>query len=206
MIFVASSIVPPLDKYLNSNKYRGCKIGTSWYSEDMEGSFGNTEKVEGPHGADNVQTRRRGLVAGLRSGDYAQTRGVLHQVTGAGDRQIGFCCLGVACEVAIAQGLELLRSTYADCMHYDGRGKTLPPAATRWFHFDDENPYLRIPDEVADEVTNKRFQEERVRPRTLWSASDLNDLYKFTLAQIADCFEYTYLPQDWEQTRAARRS
>jgi hypothetical protein len=56
-------------------------------------------------------------VAALRSGEYEQTRGALQvkRSTGEGVPD-GFCCLGVLCELAVTDGLEVEVSD----LHYPG--------------------------------------------------------------------------------------
>ena len=66
-------------------------------------------------------------VRALRSGKYKQGRGVLH---GAGDK---FCCLGVACNLALESGLKL--ETFTDLAggtSYDGAGCYLPDKVRKW--------------------------------------------------------------------------
>ena len=119
------------------------------------------------------------------------------------------CCLGVACEVAIANRLDVVRTKRTGLYWYsgsDGSGSssTLPAVVVNWYGFDDDNPYLKVPDEVANEIDNEKFREEYSSDHPLHAAAELNDEYKFTFAQIADCFEATFLPDDWEVTCASR--
>lgn len=133
-----------------------------------------------------IKERVRLLVDALRSGEYRQG-------TGALQRGGKFCCLGVACEVALKNGLIVLRDPGDDD---DGNGVEyscptdgdipdssqgeLPRGVVEWFGFDSVDPSLMIPFEHthnADEML----------------ASELNDTYLFDFEQIAQCFEYTYL-------------
>lgn len=157
---------------------------------------------------EELQARRRALVRALRSGQYSQAHRTL-QVIDPERGPEGFCCLGVACEVAIAEGLELTRSKDGSVMRYtgswDSSTNVLPHDAVTWYGFADENPYLKVPDEVAADIDNDEFRfEHDSREQTHFAAAELNDDYGFTLTQIGDCFEYTYLPEDWEVTRAQR--
>lgn len=68
----------------------------------------------------------------LRSGKYEQGFGALN-------RNGKFCCLGVLCEVAIAEGIKLEvgnRSHPSDdateFVYYDGRNAALPIAVREW--------------------------------------------------------------------------
>jgi len=49
----------------------------------------------------------------LLSGDYPQTRGTLHRIHASPINDAGFCCLGVLCELAVADGkLERFGANY----------------------------------------------------------------------------------------------
>ena len=69
-------------------------------------------------------------VAALRSGGYKQGMGALN------DGQGNFCCLGVLCDLAIKEGIQmevtLDASGVTDVLHYDGYSGTLPPAVQHW--------------------------------------------------------------------------
>jgi hypothetical protein len=84
-----------------------------------------------------MNTNAQKWVAALRSGEYAQTRGFLHDSN-------GYCCLGVACDlyqkevggllvrvesVAVGHGDKLVgeHATY-----YDGQHGVLPVAVRDW--------------------------------------------------------------------------
>ncbi len=103
-----------------------------------------------------------------------QTTGHLH----ATSRTIGdsFCCLGIACEVAIANGLEVDVSGYHSMMVYDNSADILPTSVADWYGID-ADPLLDVEDEYAD------------------SASALNDDEGFTFVQIAAAIRNTYLEE-----------
>jgi hypothetical protein len=64
-------------------------------------------------------------VAALRSGDYKQGREVLRD----GDE---FCCLGVACDLAVKAGLPIdVHNEYAVASYNENTG-TLPNIVRRW--------------------------------------------------------------------------
>jgi len=52
-------------------------------------------------------------VAALRSGEYKQIRGTLHN-------NDGYCCLGVLCDLAVKHGVEINVSVEKDGRHYYG--------------------------------------------------------------------------------------
>lgn len=78
-------------------------------------------------------------VAALRSGDYPQSRGHLKD-------DVGFCCLGVACEVAIANGEELdVEQHGTHLSYYDGAAYVLPDKVRRWLGLRDDEGTFRPP-------------------------------------------------------------
>jgi hypothetical protein len=76
-------------------------------------------------------------VDALRSGRYEQTTGRLAN-------QEGYCCLGVACEVAIDSGVKLSRDTVTNgTILYDGNCDGLPYPVSEWLGlFDEYDPVL----------------------------------------------------------------
>jgi hypothetical protein len=137
--------------------------------------------------------RRRALVSALMSGKWLQVRGTLHR------SGVGFCCLGVACEVAIADGLALTASSAVSGVTvYGGESTTrLPFSVQRWYGFDGADPALKVPRRLLDQIGYARVANEWAEDRR-WSASALNDDYQLTLPQIGECFQYTFLREDWE--------
>lgn len=154
-----------------------------------------------------ITQRRRSFIAALRSGQWKQTTGKLCH-TYEGDRS--YCCLGVACEVAIADGLNIHVNIREGRVGYGADGlsgsstTTLPEEARTWFGFAEENPWLKVPAETAAEIDSNLFHSYLRNGRECFTAVELNDEHKLTFLQIADCVEYTFLPEDWEVTRAAR--
>lgn len=68
----------------------------------------------------------------LESGDFQQTRGVLHKIDAKnGD---SFCCLGVACVVAIREGVELPTTPDYEgtAMLYGTNSAATPQAVADW--------------------------------------------------------------------------
>lgn len=128
--------------------------------------------------------RIRLLVDALRSGKYRQGRGRLARYYKA-TKKVKYCCLGVACEVARDNGLEMQRTYDALYNEYnyilsptDRDSSLLPLGVQEWFGFGSSSPYLKVDQ-------NKFFNTE--------SASALNDSRGFSFLQIADAFERTYL-------------
>lgn len=112
------------------------------------------------------------VVAALRSDEYPQCRGVLNN----GE---GFCCLGVATEVAIKNGVEVTKRQFVGggTVSYDLSTDLLPRAVQDWLDIYQGGNVDLLYD--AEEHTAV--------------ASGLNDEEGWTFHQIADAFERTYL-------------
>jgi hypothetical protein len=111
----------------------------------------------------------RKWVKALRSGEYRQGAEALARVEP--DGVLSYCCLGVACEAAIKDGLEL-RSYVSESgqKSFDGCLSYLPVLVQEWLGVDDPNPWLG---------------ECRAAP--------MNDNLRWNFDQIADAIEATYL-------------
>lgn len=116
------------------------------------------------------KARLRLWVEQLRSGTYRQGSNVL-----AGkwplDDEFRYCCLGVACEVAVRHGAEVVVERDKGLKTYDGQQLLLPASVVEWFGLEHNNPYLR-PDYS--------------------SASNLNDNFMLSFNEIADAIEQTF--------------
>lgn len=132
------------------------------------------------------QARVRKLVRALRTTQRKQGEGNLAKQSDDDARRKEFCCLGIACEVAIAAGLELKRKTVTNIhgklfQYGDGdginRGSTtlLPGVVKDWYGFSYIDPEL--------------FDENGL----LCDATTLNDDKKYDFKRIAAAFERTYL-------------
>ncbi len=102
-------------------------------------------------------------VKALRSGKYKQTNGSL------ADSE-GFCCLGVLCEVAIKDKIDLTKVTDTDLktVKYNGNVGCMPIVVMEYS--DMKNVYGRY--------SNKRL-----------SLADLNDTGRYSFKRIADVIE-----------------
>lgn len=122
------------------------------------------------------KARVRKLVETLRTTKKRQGRGLLAT---RGNKTVKYCCLGIACEVAIADGLDLKKRYSANSINYhsgaDSASATLPYSVQKWYGFDQFDPYVYLED------------------GSLSTATDLNDDLKYNFRQIADAFERTYL-------------
>lgn len=70
----------------------------------------------------------------LRSGKYEQTKGHLHVVAKDGESPLGWCCLGVACDLFDkANPGELQRAIFAGFMEsFEGSTSFLPQKVATW--------------------------------------------------------------------------
>ena len=162
--------------------------------------------------------RIRLLVAALRSGQWKQGTGNLCAIppesgpieefdaTAQRIQQEGeLCCLGVACEIAVADGVELERTAdgeisrihYRELATFNGSAEQLPSLVRDWFGLGFRDPLLLVPVQVVAQLPEDHYLHRR-SPSDMHSASTLNDTCLLTFAEIADCFEYTYLRQDWD--------
>lgn len=122
------------------------------------------------------------LVTALRSGDYEQGQGMLHHVP-----DNTWCCLGVACDIARKNGLEIETAIFSGSERFGNTGSDLPPKVRDWYGFTTSNPDLKL--------AGGQFA----------TAVRLNDSPRYhgeesTFAGIADAFERTYLqPEEAEQ-------
>lgn len=159
------------------------------------------------------------LVAALRSGKFKQAKGKLNRVTVpgyikdaiengnleedyAGDnaQTVGNCCLGVACEIAVADGI-VDAHVVED---FDGQRVVsygeyeeenfLPYEVADWLGFPDQRDlYFDMSDKVSElddlipSYTKIRIEDNN--GKFFVQASDLNDRYDYTFDMIADLIE-----------------
>lgn len=125
------------------------------------------------------------LVDALESGGYEQTNAKLCKIIG-GERT--FCCLGVACEVAIANGVNISVTDPGSTSHaiaYNGETAYLPEEVRDWYGFEYVDPQLDIVIDPDEDPTEH-----------LSSATKANDKYHKTFGQIAAAFRRTYLQEE----------
>lgn len=116
--------------------------------------------------AEQQKANRDKWVAALRSGEYAQAREVLLARGEDDEAKLSYCCLGVACAVAISEGVE--ESFPHETYDWD---EELPESIRRWLGLKDRSGQLA----------------ERVDDRA--HLIGLNDDAGYTFAQIADVIE-----------------
>lgn len=133
-----------------------------------------------PCNTENMQK----FVDALRSGNYVQGQNALERMDASG--KMTNCCLGVACRVAIANGLalEVIRKEGVGATHFDEETAFLPKRVKDWLGVETGNPVLKAfdPDTMVEGVD-----------LDILTATFLNDTHNYTFSQIADAFERTYL-------------
>lgn len=129
--------------------------------------------------------RTKLLVNGLRSGRFPQISAQLGIAEDTVAFEVGgFCCLGVACEVAIENGLEISKTINADgVISYDGSAEILPESVKAWYGFDDTNPKLC-------EIKYSTGEINEI------DATEANDEKSWDFQQIALAFEQWYVYED----------
>lgn len=136
------------------------------------------------------------LVAALRSGEFEQTTSYLKRYASFNGPEeeptARHCCLGVACEVAIANGLDIserqIRNSSGGAS-FGFSSTTLPFEVMRWYGFADRDPALLL------DPPKKWWKIWRRKP-TLGKATGANDFLRWNFSQIADAFEWTYLKKN----------
>lgn len=137
----------------------------------------------------NADVKAKWLAA-LRSGEYEQAQGYLGRtVTNEnGEQVMGYCCLGVLCQVAVAEGVilppETIGDERGDMLAYGSDEVDLPVAVQQWAGLDNADPGVRTPEGARD----AHFYVGSEQPNRTTLAS-LNDADGFTFAQIADVIE-----------------
>ena len=89
---------------------------------------------------------RRAWLEALRSGEFDQGEGVLAYI---GPKGTSYCCLGVACEVAIKHGVEIKKTVDdAGCILYNDYPSCLPNdiAALLGINYDDQDELMELND------------------------------------------------------------
>jgi hypothetical protein len=92
----------------------------------------NPKSLEGkPMVSEIPMERRRSLwIEALRSGDYKQCTGYLQSIRE--EHGIGYCCLGVACEVYIKCGGDLKTEFVHEYVNYGKDNQLLPRKVKEW--------------------------------------------------------------------------
>jgi len=114
-------------------------------------------------------------VDALLSDEYKQGGGALAQSV---NDHIEYCCLGVACEVALANGIELIKAPVTNETHtieYDAEGAVLPHKVQEWLGLS------------SDPIIEDTSFGHPI------SAINANDSRNWTFRQIAEAITAKYL-------------
>jgi len=118
------------------------------------------------------------LVEALRDGSWVQGR---ERLRNGGDE---YCCLGVACEVAIANGCVVTVGQHDNGFYvYDGFSDFLPPSVREWYGFVSPDPAVGRLRPIGHQPENS------IR----LAATKANDLLNKSLAEIGELFEACYI-------------
>lgn len=140
----------------------------------------------------------RKWVTALRSGKFTQARTKLARINA--DGTMSYCCLGVLCEIAVADGIiepgvnascdckdpDCVVSAARDYLSYSGTYAMPPDTVFRAVYGDSTESALGDTDNwvVADPIIGYRI-----------GLADLNDCKEYTFDQIADAIENTWLTE-----------
>lgn len=116
-------------------------------------------------------------VTALRSGEYCQGRRSLRF-------QDKFCCLGVACELALKSGVDLEVIHVCGIWNYDEQTGHLPKKVQNWLGIQEKNPVLQA-----------KLRSAQISA----PAAVLNDQYEASFDEIADAIERTYSQENLEE-------
>ncbi len=125
-------------------------------------------------------------VAALRSGEFGQITGQLGTVDHETGEVDGYCCLGVACEVAIRMGHNLQKDREAHALIYDGEEMNPPDSVLA---------LSGLPEWAVEVSTEKLYGEVELyddETKTV-DLAELNDNYGWSFTAIADALEENYL-------------
>ena len=133
------------------------------------------------------------LVEALRSGEYQQVQGrlrvtkeIMKQYPGTFD-STGFCCLGVACDLAAKDGVGAWADGRFEVAGEDGDIHVPPEAIWKdYYGWNYSNPAL-----IEDLGTSRE------------EAACLNDHYDWDFNQLADAFERTFLQEETDASADA---
>lgn len=133
-------------------------------------------------------------VEALESGKYRQATGQLATKS----NETRYCCLGVACEVAIENGLEVDKTEDAifDEITYDGDYAELPTSVENWFAINQDEA-ISLPQDLADVVTERinesaDYLERDYVERDSAGFAEMNDSFGLTFEEIARAIRFHY--------------
>ena len=137
-------------------------------------------------------------LAALRSGSFAQCQGKLTRIVGG---QLSHCCLGVACELALASGVPMEQETFTShenlsWRRYDYDQNFAPVAVLNWVGLKTREGRFLVTDDMnihpaaVTVIDGMHYDADgfNVGDRAS-SLAALNDSAGWSFAQIADFIE-----------------
>lgn len=127
----------------------------------------------------------------LESGQYRQGYGALHM---AGAEQDSFCCLGVACKVAVDHGV-IPEPARGDSPQFtygtegDTESMVLPRAVRDWLGLPSTDPSVEAV--TVNDVEYAELHGVDIEPDT-YAVAELNDSYSLTFPEIAAALRESY--------------
>jgi hypothetical protein len=128
------------------------------------------------------------FLAALRSGDYQQARNQLES------REGGFCCLGVACNLAHKAGVVDREDTQWGAIYYNGTSGALPEEVGDWLGLP-ETHRIHGTDSFDVPFFKSGFEDRGTEARE-YTAIGLNDGLEKSFVEIADAFEKEFTKEE----------
>ncbi len=149
----------------------GVRLGKAWQVRPVEVRYGVAHDIwiwRKTMKTSEIKANRQLWYDELMSGKHEQTISALQDKGGK-------CCLGVACHIAVREGIidepEIDMLSY-ETASFDGHNATLPPSVMEWLGFD-----------TVDPVTSKEMS--RALTNYYPTFSELNDNEKMNFEEIA---------------------
>lgn len=125
-------------------------------------------------------------VAALRSGEYKQAVGTLRDERR--DGSVGFCCLGVLCDLAAKAGVVELETHISNVTgslisSYDHATQCLPDVVSEWADIHSGGDFEDV---ITEDDPDDPAGERVLYADSLWQ---LNDHLRWSFEQIADLIE-----------------
>jgi hypothetical protein len=129
------------------------------------------------------------VVEALRSGEFPQGFGRLANMLSGG--KIQYCCLGVMCEVAIRNGVQLEITEGEGARRYDGVEGLLPVRVAQWLELGGKELGMDLSDDPLARLVSPLVSSSA--GQQAMELSSLNDTFEWTFNEIADAIEASWL-------------
>jgi len=150
--------------------------------------------------------------AALRSDAYEQARGTLHRTRidlgiDGDNNTVGWCCLGVMCDLAYRDKVVTRKTQEYDDESFDMYGEDndsayLPREVSKWAGIDSREVYFDVTHLIGNVIPVVNLTVEHTEMyddpgRLIVSAVFLNDHYKLSFEQIADLIDAGKIHSDF---------